>query len=154
MIVTSCCYIFKDHQVLLLHRVKKENDINEGKWIGVGGKLQNESIEECLLREVKEETSLILNSYQLKGIILFPNMYHGEDELMYLYTSNDFSGVLTENCNEGILEWIDLDQVTQLNMWEGDHHFFDWFKDDCLHFACIKYEGDQVTEYQHIKSQR
>lgn len=150
MIITTCAYLFnKKNEVLLLHRIKKKNDINENKWIGVGGKKEsNESIEECLLREVNEETNLSLNTYNLKAMVFFPNMYHGEDELMYLYTSHDFSGTLNTNCNEGDLKWVPLSLVSELNMWQGDRYFFDWFNDDYKYIAYIHYEHDEIVEYK------
>ena len=98
-------YIENDGKYLMLHRVKKENDVNKDKWVGVGGHFEkDETPEECLLREVKEETGLILNSWKLRGIITFlSNEFH--TEYMFLYTSNDYSGEMI-SCNEGNLEWV------------------------------------------------
>ena len=100
--LTTLCYIERDDKYLLLHRIKKENDINKDKWIGVGGHFEeDEAPEECLLREVKEETGLTLKSWKLRGIITFiSNEYH--TEYMFLYTADDFSGDISE-CNEGVL---------------------------------------------------
>ena len=121
MILSTLCYIEKDNQVLMLHRTKKSIDPNGGKWIGVGGKLeQNESPDECIIREVYEETGLHIQP-QLRGILTFI-LPKWENELTFLYTSNNFEGTLKE-CNEGQLHWIDKDKVLDLNLWEGDKHF-------------------------------
>ena len=121
MILSTLCYIEKNSQILLLHRTKKSIDPNGGKWIGVGGKLeQNESPDECIIREVYEETGLHIQP-QLRGILTFI-LPKWENELTFLYTSNNFEGTLKE-CNEGQLHWIDKDKVLDLNLWEGDKHF-------------------------------
>ena len=121
MILSTLCYIEKDNQVLMLHRTKKSIDPNGGKWIGVGGKLeQNESPDECIIREVYEETGLHIQP-QLRGILTFI-LPKWENELTFLYTSNNFEGTLKE-CNEGQLHWTDKDKVLDLNLWEGDKHF-------------------------------
>ena len=115
---TTLIYIEKDDKYLMLHRNKKENDINKDKWIGVGGHVEvNEKIDECVVREVKEETNLDLISYKLRGEVLF--VLNGYEELMYVYTSKEFQGVIKE-CNEGTLEWIDKNKVLDLPNWEGD----------------------------------
>ena len=121
MILSTLCYIEKNSQILLLHRTIKSIDPNGGKWIGVGGKLeQNESPDECIIREVYEETGLHIQP-QLRGILTFI-LPKWENELTFLYTSNNFEGTLKE-CNEGQLHWIDKDKVLDLNLWEGDKHF-------------------------------
>ena len=108
---TTLIYIEKDDKYLMLHRNKKVNDINKDKWIGVGGHVEeNETIDECVVREVKEETDLDLISYKLRGEVLF--VLNGYEELMYVYTSNEFQGVLKE-CNEGTLEWIDKNKISK-----------------------------------------
>ena len=118
---TTLCYIEKDDCYLMLYRNKKEVDINKGKWIGVGGHFEaEETADECLLREVFEETGLILNSFRLRGEIVF----YIDDivETSYLYTSNDFNGILKE-CDEGILKWIPKREVLDLPLWEADPLF-------------------------------
>ena len=121
--LTTLCYIEQDNKYLMLHRVKKENDINKDKYIGIGGHFEyGESPDECLLREVKEETGLTLTSYRPRGIITF---VYGDDvvDYMHLYTSEDFKGEIGA-CDEGELVWIDKDKVYDLNIWEGDRVFF------------------------------
>lgn len=118
---TVLCYLEKDHQYLMLFRNKKKHDLNEAKWIGVGGHLEEgESKEEALFREVFEETGLTINSYEYRGELLFVN--DDFEEIMYLYTSNDFSGKLKE-CDEGELHWVDKNKIMELNLWEGDKAF-------------------------------
>ena len=119
--LTTLCYIEKDGAYLMLHRTKKKSDINKGKWIGVGGHIEpGESPEECVRREVREETGLILNSLFFRGILHFSGS--GEEEEMFLYTSDSFSGTPTE-CREGELSWVPKEKITELNLWEGDRKF-------------------------------
>ena len=121
--LTTLCHIEKDGKYLMLHRVKKEHDINKDKWIGVGGHFEkDESPEECLDREVKEETGCTLTESKLRGIVTFISG-DGVTEYMFLYSAYGLNGTLTE-CDEGVLEWIDKDAVYDLNIWEGDKIFF------------------------------
>ena len=120
---TTLCYIEKDNKYLMLHRVKKEVDCNKDKWIGVGGKMEEgESPEECLLREVKEETGLTLTSYRYRVFITFVSKQWGT-EYMHLFTATEYEGKIKE-CDEGKLEWVPKSQIEQLNLWEGDKIFF------------------------------
>ena len=146
MINTTLCYIEKDNKYLMLHRTKKENDLNEGKWIGVGGKFEkDETPEECLLREVKEETGLTLTKYRLRAVITFISNEWGT-EYMYLFTANDFMGDLID-CNEGQLEWIDKDDILKLNIWEGDRIFLKkMIEEDNFFTLKVVYEGDKLVE--------
>lgn len=133
-ILTTLCYIEKDNKYLMLHRVKKENDLNHGKWIGVGGHFEDkESPDECLVREVKEETGYDLTSYKARGIITF---IYGSDivEYMHLYTADGFTGELTE-CNEGVLKWVDKDKVSDLELWDGDRIFLKLLNDNKPYFS-------------------
>ena len=125
--LTTLCYLEKNDSYLLLHRIKKQNDINKAKWIGVGGHFEDfESPDECLVREVFEETGLKLNSYQFRGIVTFVSHDSGEKmyEYMCLYTSSDFSGTMID-CDEGKLEWVKKADMKKLNFWEGDYIFLD-----------------------------
>ncbi|MBO4346481.1 MAG: 8-oxo-dGTP diphosphatase [Lachnospiraceae bacterium] len=121
--LTTLCYLIKDGKYLMMHRVKKENDVNKDKYIGVGGHFEyGESPDECLVREVKEETGLTLLDYKARGIVTF---VYGEEvvEYMHLFTSDKFEGELTE-CDEGELVWIPIKDVFNLPIWEGDKLFF------------------------------
>lgn len=121
--LSTLCYIEKDNQYLMLHRVVKKNDVNKDKWIGVGGHFEaGESPEECVLREVKEETGYTLTSYQYRGLVTFV-FADIETEYMSLFTADGFEGEPIA-CNEGILEWVDIEKVWKLNLWEGDKIFF------------------------------
>lgn len=147
MILSTVCYIEKEGKYLMLHRTKKKNDINEGKWLGIGGKFKDkESSEDCIIREVKEETGLTLNSVKLRGILTFINTIC-ETEYIYVFTSNDFTGNLIE-CNEGELKWVEKEKVTSLNLWEGDKIFVEKIKEESPFFT-IKYvyDGDTLLHY-------
>lgn len=147
MTTTTLCYIENNDQYLMLHRTKKPNDINEGKWIGVGGHVEcDESPEECLVREVREETGLTLTSYKFRGLVTFVNS-ECESELMCVFTADGFTGELI-NCNEGELRWVDKAQVPNLPTWEGDRVFLDLLLSDDERFFSIKlqYEGDRLIE--------
>ena len=146
--ITTLCYIEKDDNYLMLHRIKKKNDLNEHKWIGIGGHLEaEESPEDCLLREVKEETGLHLNSYQFRGLITFVSDKWGT-EYMCLFTSDSFDGELTE-CSEGTLEWVPKDNIHQLNLWTGDLLFFRLLTENISFFSMkLCYEGDTLTTWQ------
>ena len=128
---TTLCYLEQDNAYLMLHRVTKKNDLNHDKWIGVGGKFEPfESPEDCLLREVQEETDLTLTSYRCRGVVTF---LLGElTEYMFLYTADAWTGTLVKDAarNEGILEWVPKEQVEQLPIWEGDKIFFRLLKED------------------------
>lgn len=117
--LSTLCYIEKDGKYLMLHRNVKKNDVNEGKWIGVGGHFEkDESPEECLLREVKEETGLTLTSYQYRALVTFVSG-NGVTEYMSLFTADGFEGELIP-CDEGDLEWVEISRIEELNLWEGD----------------------------------
>lgn len=119
---TTLCYIERDNQYLMLHRIKKSNDPNKEKWIGVGGKVEvGETSDECLCREVLEETGLTLTRYQYRGKIYFYSDIY-DDEIMYLYSATEYEGKLIE-CNEGNLAWINKSEIQGLNLWEGDRIF-------------------------------
>lgn len=144
--LTTLCYIEKDNKYLMLHRVKKQKDVNKDKWIGIGGHFEKgESPEECLLREVKEETGLILTSFSFRGIITF--FAEGwQTEYMCLYTADRFEGTLTE-CEEGVLEWIEKEQLLSLNLWEGDKIFFQLLIENVPFFSLkLSYNKERLTE--------
>ncbi|MFG6384390.1 MAG: NUDIX domain-containing protein [Lachnospiraceae bacterium] len=144
--LTTLCYIEKDNKYLMLHRVKKQKDVNKDKWIGIGGHFEKgESPEECLLREVKEETGLILTSFSFRGIITF--FAEGwQTEYMCLYTADRFEGTLTE-CEEGVLEWIEKEQLLSLNLWEGDKIFFQLLIENIPFFSLkLSYNKERLTE--------
>lgn len=151
MKLTTLCYIEKDNKYLMLHRVKKVNDENHDKWIGVGGKFEEgESPEECLLREVKEETGLTLTAYRFRGIVSFISD-EWENEYMHLFTATEYEGELTD-CDEGELVWILKDQLDSLKLWEGDKIFFRLLQEDCKFFSLkVAYRGEELVETEIIR---
>ena len=144
--LTTLCYIEKDDCYLLMHRVKKEKDINKDKWIGIGGHFEpKESPEECLKREVKEETGLILTSYRFRGIVTFVTET-GLYEYMCLYTADGFEGELID-CDEGTLEWVPKSRLRELNLWQGDYIFLRLLEERESFFSLkLVYEGDALQE--------
>ena len=143
---TTLCYITRGYEVLMLHRVKKKNDINKDKWIGIGGKFEGEeSPDECLLREAKEETGLTLTNWRCRGVITF--LCDGiEGEFMYLFTADGFDGQLKE-CDEGELQWVSRTFLNSLPMWEGDKIFLDLLWQDAPFFLLkLHYRGDKLVE--------
>lgn len=144
--LSTLCYIEKDSQYLMLHRVVKKNDVNKDKWIGVGGHFEDgESPEECVLREVKEETGYMLTSYQYRGLVTFV-FGDIETEYMSLFTADGFEGNPVE-CNEGILEWVPKKDVYQLNIWEGDKIFFRLLEQEVPFFSLkLVYSSEGVLE--------
>lgn len=127
MVKSTLCYIENNGKYLMLYRNKKENDMNEGKWLGLGGKFEpGESSDDCVLREVREESGLTLTAYSFRGLVHFIDVT-GYAEDMYLYTANAYEGAVPvdgyDDCNEGYLRWIDKDKIFDLDLWEGDKLF-------------------------------
>jgi len=143
---STLCYLVKDGKVLMLHRVKKKNDINHDKWIGIGGKFEpEEAPEECILREAKEETGLTLTSWRCRGVVTFLQE-GGEGEYMYLFTADDFTGELIE-CDEGDLQWVSMEFLDALPKWEGDRIFLNLLWQDAPFFLLtLRYQGDRLVE--------
>jgi len=145
MEITTLCYIRKDNKYLMLHRTKKENDLNEGKWLGVGGHFEKfESPHDCAIREVKEETGLDVIECKLKGMVTFI-LNNDFEEIMFLFDITKFSGQLIE-CNEGELAWIDKDKVLDLNMWQGDRIFLKLLEEEKDFFSLkLEYEEERIV---------
>lgn len=144
--LTTLCYIEQDESYLMLHRVSKDNDVNKDKWIGVGGHFEdNESPEECLLREVYEETGLTLTSFFFRGLITFVSD-EWPTEYMCLFTADGFMGEL-KDCDEGRLEWVPKNNISHLNIWEGDKWFLRLLDERRDFFTMkLRYEGDNLME--------
>lgn len=145
--LTTLCYIEKDGCYLMLHRIKKKHDVSKDKWIGVGGHFEeNESPEECLFREVREETGLTLASCRFRGLVTF--IAEGWDtEYMCLFTADEFTGQVRE-CNEGTLEWVKKEDLETLNLWTGDRIFFRLLEEREDFFSLkLCYKGDKLTAW-------
>lgn len=144
---TSLCYIEKDGKYLLLHRISKKNDENAGKWVGIGGKFERgESPEECVMREVAEETGLKLTSCDYRGIVTFDSDIY-ETECMHLFTSEEFKGEVTTTCDEGKLEWIEKSRLFDLPIWEGDRIFLKLIETKRPFFSLkLSYVGEKLVK--------
>lgn len=139
MLNTTLCHIEKDGKYLMLHRVKKENDLNRDKWVGIGGKFEEtESPEQCNAREVFEETGLILNDAKYRCVVTFVSDVW-ESELMHVFTASDYTGQIKE-CDEGELVWVDIDKVYSLPIWEGDKIFLRLIENEDLPFFSLRLE--------------
>lgn len=152
--LTTLCHLERNGSYLMLHRIKKKEDINKGKWIGVGGKLERgESPEECLMREVKEETGFELKGFSYRGLISF--IYADKDpEYIFVYTSTEFDSGSTEEmpvpqCDEGVFKWVPKEKITELELWEGDRYMLDYLIKDRQESFSLKLcynERDELTE--------
>ena len=142
---TTLCYIERGGAYLMLHRVKKQQDMNRDKWIGIGGKFEeNESPEDCLLREVREETGLTLTGWRYCGIVTFVSDRY-EGEYMHLFHASEFTGTLRE-CDEGVLEWVPLAEFARLPQWEGDRIFLRLMQEKTPFFSLkLCYAGERLT---------
>ncbi len=145
---TTLCYIEKNASYLMIHRVKKKNDENADKWLGIGGKLEEgESPYDCARREIYEETGLTVKSLSYRGIVTFVSDKYGT-EYMHLFFSDEFSGELKHDCNEGNLEWIKKSALLSLPMWEGDKIFLDLLDTEKRFFSLkLVYEGDRLVSH-------
>ena len=149
MILATLCYIKHNGCTLMVHRNKKANDIHEGKWNGLGGKFEpGETPEECIIREVYEESGLILYSPKLCGLLMFPN-FKGNDWYVFTFTAYDFTGELIDS-PEGRLEWIPDEKILDLNLWESDHIFMPWIREGKFFSAKFDYEGDTMRGYDVV----
>ena len=144
---TTLCYLERGRDYLMLHRVKKELDENKDKWIGIGGKFEEgESPEDCLLREVREETGLTLKRWRYRGIVTFVSDQWGT-EYMHLFTADAWEGRLRQDCDEGVLEWIDREELLTLPIWEGDKIFLRLLDEGAPFFSLkLRYAGDRLAE--------
>ena len=142
---STLIYVERGDEYLMLHRTKKENDLNHDKWIGIGGKFEeNESPEDCMLREAREETGLTLTSWRYRGIVTFLSD-RWETEYMHLFTADGYSGTLRQ-CDEGDLAWIKKSELLKLKLWEGDKIFLRLLDSDEPFFSLkLKYEGDTLV---------
>ena len=148
MFNTTLCYIEKDGAYLMLHRIKKKNDINHDKWVGIGGKLEEgESPFDCVRREVSEEVGLTLCSVEYRGVITFVSDIYGT-EYMHLFHSFDFSGEMKEICDEGVPKWVKITDIEKLPIWEGDKIFLKLLAENAPFFSLkLEYVGDRLVSH-------
>ena len=146
MLLSTLCYLEREGEYLMLHRVKKKHDVNQGKWIGIGGKFQDgESPEDCLLRECFEETGLTLTEYRCRGLVTFVSDC-APTEYMHLFTASAWTGT-PHPCGEGNLAWVRKEDVPSLPLWEGDRIFLRLLEEDAPFFSLrLRYEGDRLAE--------
>ncbi|MCL5008303.1 MAG: 8-oxo-dGTP diphosphatase [Candidatus Marsarchaeota archaeon] len=150
MKLATLCYVKKDGKTLMLHRIKKKSDMHEGKWNGLGGKLeQGESPEDCVIREIREESGLNIQKPRLKGVLTFPQ-FGGkgnlEDWYVFVFTADQFTGSLIDS-NEGVLSWIDDINIPNLNTWEGDRIFMKWLEQECFFSGKMVYVDGKLAEH-------
>lgn len=148
MILSTHCYIEKEGKMLMLHRTKKKNDVMEGMWVGLGGKMESgESPEECIIREVYEESGLKVKSLALRGFITFPDFMGSGDWYMFVFICDDFEGELIDS-DEGELAWIDKEHLNELPMFEGDRLFMKWMLEHPFFTAKLCYEGEKLVHHE------
>ena len=145
---TTLCYIEKDNKYLMIHRVKKAKDINKDKWVGVGGKFEErETPFDCVRREILEETGLTAGKLNYRGLVTFVSNEFGT-EYMHLVHTDEFTGELTRDCNEGNLEWVDKDEIINLPLWEGDKIFLELLRKNVPFFSLkLVYEGQNLVSH-------
>jgi 8-oxo-dGTP diphosphatase len=147
MHVSTLCYLKKDGKTLMMHRIRKSGDVHQGKYNGLGGKfLPGETPEECVKREVLEESGLLLENAQMRGVMMFPKFKDNEDWLVFLFVSTRFGGEMTES-HEGILEWVDDDKLLALNLWEGDKLFLKWLEEVPFFSAKFIYKDKKLADH-------
>lgn len=146
MILATLCYLRRDGRTLMIHRVKRAEDIHAGKWNGLGGKLDpGKSPEECVIREVQEESGLAIRAPRLHGLLTFAG-FKGDDWYVFVYTAEEFSGELAEN-EEGFLEWIPDAQLESLPLWPSDHIFFPWLWEETFFSAKFTYAEEKMEDF-------
>jgi 8-oxo-dGTP diphosphatase len=146
----TLCYVRQDNKTLMVHRIKKENDMHQGKWNGLGGKLEpGETPEECAIREIREESGLEVKHMVLKGLLTFPLFAKNEDWYAFVYIVDQVEGELIDS-PEGMLEWVDNNKILELNLWEGDHFFLPWLERSGFFSAKFVYENGRYIDHQVV----
>lgn len=146
-VCATLCYVRKGGKTLMLHRIKKKNDIHEGKWNGLGGKMEpGETPEECVIREVREESGLRIDQPELRAILTFPQFDGHDDWVVFLFVADRFSGKLIDS-DEGRLQWIDTPRVPELPLWEGDRLFLRWMERKRFFSAKFVYKDGRLLEH-------
>jgi len=147
MKLATLCYVKHDGKTLMIHRIKKENDIHAGKWNGLGGKFQpGETPEECVIREIFEESGLLIHQPELRGVLTFPNFARNEDWYAFVFVAHRFEGELIESL-EGDLRWIADSEITSLNLWEGDRFFLPYLEQSGFFSGKFVYLDGRLIEH-------
>ncbi|HXT01351.1 MAG TPA: 8-oxo-dGTP diphosphatase [Elusimicrobiota bacterium] len=147
-IAATLCYVRSGGRTLMLHRNKKKGDVHLGKWNGLGGKLDaGESPDDCVVREVREESGLTILDPRLRGVLTFPSFQNGDDWLVFVYTATRFTGQLGE-CAEGALSWVDDAKILDLPLWEGDRRFLPWLDEDKFFSAKFAYRDGRLASHE------
>ena len=150
MKLATLCYLRRDGHTLMVHRIKKTNDMHQGKWNGLGGKLEpGETPEECAVREIYEESGLIVHNPQLKGLITFPAFDDLEDWYVFVYLVTDFAGELIDS-PEGTLQWIDNSELKNLPLWDGDPIFIAWLDQPGIFSAKFSYHQGRLVSHEVV----
>jgi len=146
----TLCYVRRGNKTLMVHRIKKENDMHQGKWNGLGGKLEpGETPEECAIREIREESGLEVKHLVLKGLLTFPLFAKNEDWYAFVYVVDQVEGILIDS-PEGVLDWVDNDKILDLNLWEGDHIFLPWLEQSGFFSAKFVYDNGRYIDHQVV----
>ena len=150
MKLATLCYLKADGKTLMIHRVKKENDMHQGKWNGLGGKLDpGETPEECVIREVYEESGLVIVKPHLKGVLTFPQFANDEDWYAFVYLAREFSGEMIDSA-EGVLKWIEDDRLLELDLWAGDYIFLPWLEQLGFFSGKFVYQFGELVDYNAV----
>jgi 8-oxo-dGTP diphosphatase len=150
MKLATLCYLKADGKTLMIHRIKKENDMHQGKWNGLGGKLDpGESPEECVIREVREESGLVIVKPHLKGVLTFPKFAKNEDWYAFVYLAREFSGYMIDS-TEGVLKWIRNDRLLELDLWAGDYIFLPWLEQPGFFSGKFIYQSGELLDYNVV----
>ncbi|MCD6400371.1 MAG: 8-oxo-dGTP diphosphatase [Anaerolineales bacterium] len=150
MKLATLCYLRHENKTLMVHRIKKENDIHQGKWNGLGGKIeQGETPEECVIREVYEESGLHIHNPLLRGVLTFPKFADDEDWYAFVFVANEFEGELIDS-PEGDLRWVPNEKIFELPMWEGDRLFLPWLDEKRFFSGKFVYQDGKLVEHSVV----
>jgi 8-oxo-dGTP diphosphatase len=150
MKLATLCYVRSGGKTLMVHRIKKANDMHQGRWNGLGGKLEpGETPEECAVREIREESGLVARNLLLKGFLTFPGFSNDEDWYAFVFVVNEYEGELIDS-PEGVLQWVDDEELTKLFLWEGDYLFLPWLDQKGFFSAKFVYRENKLVDHAEV----